>query len=109
MLNKEVSYSQLSFQNRLQIILRRLSRGLKGLCTSSIKTEEGKQVRLEQQAKQERQSIHKLYDRLPETEGFARSVEHVVNDISEVYAVESVVSHTNLGYVGTVDLVAKYR
>ena len=50
-----------------------------------------------------------LFDKLPEAEGFVRSVEHVVNDISDVYAVESVVSHINLGYVGTVDLVAKYK
>ena len=109
MLNKEVSYSQLSFQTRLQLVLRRLSRGLKGLYMSFMQTEEGKQIKPEQQVKQERQAIHKLYDRLPEAEGFARSVEHVVNDISEVYAVESVVSHNNLGYVGTVDLVAKYK
>lgn len=101
MLNKEIDGVQLSFQNRLQKILWRLSRGLKGLLKSA--EEKSKQV------KQKRQTIDYLFNRLPEAEGFARSVEHVVNDITEVYAVESMVSHINLGYVGTVDLVAKYK
>ena len=101
MLNKEFDASQLSSQKRLQRILRKLSRKLKGLFGSFASTED--------RNKQGRQVIDYLFDRLPEAEGFAKSVEHVVNDISEVYAVESVVSHVNLGYVGTVDLVAKYR
>ena len=92
---KEIHH-QLSVQNRLQKILSGLSKGLKGLFTF-IGT------------RQEKQVVHYLLDKLPEAEGFAKSVEHVVNDISEVYAVESMVSHVNLGYVGTVDLVAKYK
>lgn len=110
MLNKEIDKSEIPFQKRLRHILRRLSRGVKGLFGSFIAAEQrSKQVKQEQQVKQERQVIDYLFDRLPETEGFAKSVEHVVNDISEVYAVESMVSHVNLGYVGTVDLVAKYK
>ena len=107
MLNKEI---QLPFQKRLQHMLRRLSNGLKGLFGPFGAAEKrSRQVKQEQQVKQERQVIDYLFDRLPEAEGFAKSVEHVVNDISEVYAVESMVSHINLGYVGTVDLVAKYK
>lgn len=87
-------HSQLLLQNKLQKILRGLSKGLKGLFTLT---------------RREKQVKHYLLDKLPEAEGFAKSVEHVVNDISEVYAVESVVSHVNLGYVGTVDVVAKYK
>jgi len=90
------TYNQLLVQNRLQKILSGLSKQLKGLFKSIV-------------TRQEKQAVHYLMDNLPEAEGFARSVEHVVNDISEVYAVESMVSHANLGYVGTVDLVAKYK
>ena len=105
MLNKEIDKSQLSFQKRLQYILRRISRGLKGLFGSFVE----QHIKQKQQVKQERQVIDNLFDRLPEAEGFAKSVEHVMNDISEVYAVESMVSHVNLGYAGTVDLVARYK
>lgn len=109
LLNKEIELPQ-SQLNILQNILRKLSRGLKGLFAPFITSEErSKQVKKGQHTKQERQDIKYLFKRLPEVEGFAKSVEHVVNDISDVYAVESVVSHINLGYVGTVDLVAKYR
>ena len=55
------------------------------------------------------QQLINVLGKLPEGKGLSQSVEHVVNDISEVYAVESVVSHVDLGYVGTVDLVAMYK
>ena len=58
---------------------------------------------------QQQQLSEILLSILPEGERLAQSVEHVVKDISEVYCVESMVSHMELGYVGTVDLVAKYK
>ncbi|NWI76057.1 MGME1 exonuclease, partial [Dryoscopus gambensis] len=41
--------------------------------------------------------------------GYLSSVEHVLEDISEVKALESGVHHETLQYVGLVDCVAKYR
>ncbi|NXR98461.1 MGME1 exonuclease, partial [Oxylabes madagascariensis] len=41
--------------------------------------------------------------------GYLSSVEHVLEDISEVKALESGVHHKTLQYVGLVDCVAKYR
>ena len=40
---------------------------------------------------------------------YLSSLEHVLKDISEVYALESVVSHMDLGYSGTVDCIGKYK
>ncbi|NXM77472.1 MGME1 exonuclease, partial [Serilophus lunatus] len=41
--------------------------------------------------------------------GYLASVEHVLEDISEVKALESGVHHESLQYLGLVDCVAKYR
>ncbi|NXI27771.1 MGME1 exonuclease, partial [Sterrhoptilus dennistouni] len=41
--------------------------------------------------------------------GYLSSVEHVLEDISEVKALESGVHHESLQYLGLVDCVAKYR
>lgn len=41
--------------------------------------------------------------------GYLSSVEHVLQDISEVKALESAVHHETLQYLGLVDCVAKYR
>ncbi|NXM03239.1 MGME1 exonuclease, partial [Tyrannus savana] len=41
--------------------------------------------------------------------GYLSSVEHVLEDISEVKALESAVHHETLQYLGLVDCVAKYR
>jgi genome maintenance exonuclease 1 len=38
-----------------------------------------------------------------------RSVSNVLSDISDVAALESVVTHLDLGYMGRVDCIAKYR
>ena len=43
------------------------------------------------------------------TSGYLESVQHVLTDISEVYSLESVVAHLELGYCGTHDCVALYR
>lgn len=40
---------------------------------------------------------------------YLRSLDHVLKDISEVYALESVVRHLQLGYAGTVDCIGKYK
>ncbi|NXW64329.1 MGME1 exonuclease, partial [Eurystomus gularis] len=41
--------------------------------------------------------------------GYISSVQHVLEDISEVKALESAVQHETLQYLGLVDCVAKYR
>ncbi|NXN91812.1 MGME1 exonuclease, partial [Rhinopomastus cyanomelas] len=41
--------------------------------------------------------------------GYLSSVQHVLEDISEVKALESAVQHESLQYLGLVDCVAKYR
>ncbi|NWW46679.1 MGME1 exonuclease, partial [Pedionomus torquatus] len=43
------------------------------------------------------------------TSGFLSSVQHVLEDVSEVKALESAVQHETLQYLGLVDCVAKYR
>lgn len=40
---------------------------------------------------------------------YMESVEHIVADISEVKALETPVAHLQLGYMGTLDCLAKYR
>ena len=40
---------------------------------------------------------------------YMASVEHVLQQISSVLAIESVVTHYELGYTGTFDCVVKYR
>lgn len=40
---------------------------------------------------------------------YVKSVEHVLEHITSVLALESVVTHHELGYTGTFDCVAKYR
>ena len=40
---------------------------------------------------------------------YLQSVEHILEDITDVYALESVVAHIELGYTGTFDCVAKYK
>ena len=44
-----------------------------------------------------------------DTAGYVESIQHVLDDISEVRAIESAVQHQVLKYVGIVDCVAKYR
>ena len=41
--------------------------------------------------------------------GYLQSVQHVLEDISEVHALESGLTHPELGYAGTVDCIAKYK
>ena len=41
--------------------------------------------------------------------GYLRSVQHVLEEVSEVWALESVVAHLELGYSGTCDCIATYR
>lgn len=41
--------------------------------------------------------------------GYMKSVRHVLEQITSVLALESVVTHHELGYTGTLDCVAKYR
>ena len=41
--------------------------------------------------------------------GYMDSVEHVLKDISHVRALESVVTHFELGYTGTFDCLAEYK
>ena len=41
--------------------------------------------------------------------GYLESVQHVVEDLSEVCALENALSHPELGYAGTVDCIAKYK
>lgn len=41
--------------------------------------------------------------------GYMNSVEHVLKDVSRVYALESVVTHFELGYTGTFDCLAEYK
>ncbi|XP_026701957.1 mitochondrial genome maintenance exonuclease 1 [Athene cunicularia] len=41
--------------------------------------------------------------------GYLSSVQHVLEDVSEVQALESAVQHETLQYLGLVDCVAKYR
>ena len=43
------------------------------------------------------------------TSGYLESVQHVLADISEVRALESVVAHVELGYAGMCDCIATYR
>ena len=50
----------------------------------------------------------RLYDTLKSC-GLLQSVRHVLEDIGDVRAVESVVTHLPLGYVGTCDCIAKYK
>ena len=40
---------------------------------------------------------------------YMESVEHVLRQISSVLAIESVVTHYELGYTGTFDCVVNYR
>ena len=40
---------------------------------------------------------------------YVKSVEHVLEQITCVLALESVVTHHELGYTGTFDCIAKYR
>ena len=44
-----------------------------------------------------------------EASGYMQSVGHVLKDVSEVCAIESVVSHLELGYTGMFDCLAHYR
>ena len=56
-------------------------------------------------------SMYQTAEANPDNHTFAyiRSVEHVLSDMSDLRASESVVCHRELGYSGTVDCVAKYR
>ena len=44
-----------------------------------------------------------------EDSGYLQSVRHVLQDISDVHALEGVTVHKELGYTGTFDCVAKYK
>lgn len=41
--------------------------------------------------------------------GYMESIQHVLEDISDVRAIESAVQHQPLNYVGILDCVAQYR
>ena len=41
--------------------------------------------------------------------GLLRSVQHVLEHVSDVRAVETIVTHLPLGYTGTCDCIAKYK
>ncbi len=43
------------------------------------------------------------------SDGYMKSVEHVLSDIGTVYALESLVTHMELGYTGTFDCLAEYK
>lgn len=45
----------------------------------------------------------------PEVQGYLESISHILEDISEVKAIESVVQHHMLNYMGIADCVARYR
>ena len=46
---------------------------------------------------------------LSASDGYMKSVEHVLRDIGSVCALESMVTHMELGYTGTFDCLAEYR
>ncbi|KAG9334891.1 hypothetical protein JZ751_006371 [Albula glossodonta] len=48
-------------------------------------------------------------ERSEAVEGYMESISHVLEDIGGVRAIESVVTHQPLGYLGLVDCVAQYR
>lgn len=45
----------------------------------------------------------------PEVQGYLESTSHILEDISEVKAIESAVQHQKLNYIGIADCVARYR
>lgn len=45
----------------------------------------------------------------PEVQGYMESISHILEDISQVKAIESVVQHHTLNYMGIADCVARYR
>lgn len=45
----------------------------------------------------------------PEVQGYLESISHILEDISEVKAIESGVQHHALNYMGIADCVARYR
>lgn len=45
----------------------------------------------------------------PEVQGYLQSISHIMEDVRAVRAIESVVQHDSLGYMGIVDCVARYR
>lgn len=45
----------------------------------------------------------------PEVQGYLESIAHILEDIGEVKAIESVVQHHTLNYMGIADCVARYR
>ncbi|KAI8505655.1 mitochondrial DNA repair [Branchiostoma belcheri] len=77
--------------------------------------------KLQEDTFREGQAIHTAIDALltgtpegeltipEETQGHWASIQHVLADISDVCAVESVVKHPELQYGGILDCVAKYR
>ena len=44
-----------------------------------------------------------------EDHGYLQSVQHVLQNISDIHALERVTVHKELGYTGTFDCVAKYK
>ncbi len=44
-----------------------------------------------------------------QTSRLLKSVQHVLDDITEVVALETVVTHLSLGYMGTCDCISQYR
>lgn len=45
----------------------------------------------------------------PEVQGYLESISHILENISEVKAIESGVQHHALNYMGIADCVARYR
>lgn len=126
----------ISFQDKLHKMLKELSERLTRLFISVMPTEEealtsskpaikqghtqhsdvGEQVapdptQVVGNFTRDQQQLIDALSMLPEGKQLVQSVWHVVNDIGtlDLYAVESAVSHMDLGYAGTVDLVAKYK
>lgn len=56
---------------------------------------------------QEETSSQTLAEQMPPQ--YMQSVEHVLDDIGEVKALETSIAHFSLGYVGTFDCLAEYR
>ena len=54
-------------------------------------------------------SLHKVSSVDCEDSQYMASVEHVLQQINSVLAIESVVTHYDLGYTGTFDCVVNYR
>ncbi|XP_047459650.1 mitochondrial genome maintenance exonuclease 1 [Mugil cephalus] len=60
-------------------------------------------------ATQKSESCSETPEYPPEAQGYIESVSHILEDVSDVRAIESTVQHDTLNYTGIVDCVARYR